>query len=111
MGRCLRERDWTILYPKILKRLQTRIRERQYVVTLHALDEVDEDALSVFDLERAILTGEIIERQRDQVTREWKYLVRGCAVDGRQIVVVTKLGPTDKLVVITTWVNDEQTGV
>ena len=72
------------------------------------LDEMDEDVLSVFDVERAILTGEIMERQRDQATREWKYLVRGTAVDGRQIVVVSKLGPTDKLVVITAWVSDEQ---
>ena len=72
------------------------------------MDEMDEDVLSVFDVERAILTGEVMERQRDQATREWKYLVRGNAVDGRKIVVVGKLGLTDKLVVITAWVNDEQ---
>ena len=72
------------LYPRILERIRSRIRERRYVVTLHALDEMDEDELSVSDLERAILTGEVIERQRDQATREWKYLVRGNAVDGRQ---------------------------
>ena len=96
------------LHPRILERFRSRVRERRYVVTLHALDEMDEDALSVFDVERAILIGEIIERQRDQATREWKYLVRGNAVDGRQIMVVSKLGSTDKLVVITAWVNDEQ---
>ena len=96
------------MYPRILERFRSRIRERRYVVTLHALDEMDEDALSVFDVERAILTGEIIERQRDQAMREWKYAVRGNAVDGRQIMVVSKLGSTDKLVVITAWVNDEQ---
>ena len=96
------------LYPRILERFRSRIRERRYVVTLHALEEMDEDALSVFDVERAILTGEIMERQRDQATREWKYLVRGSAVDGRQIVVVSKLGSTDKLIVITAWVSDEQ---
>ena len=88
--------------------LESGIRERRYVVTLHALDEMDEDAMSVFDVERAILTGEIIERQRDQAMREWKYGVRGNAVDGRRIMVVSKLGSTDKLVVITAWVNDEQ---
>ena len=96
------------LYPRILERFRSRVRERRYVVTLHALDEMDEDALSVFDLERTILTGEIVERQRDQSTREWKYLVRGNAVDGRRVVAVTKLGPTGKLVVITVWTNDEQ---
>ena len=76
-------------------------------MTLHALDEIDEDGLSVFDVERAVLTGEIIERQRDRRTREWKYLIRGDAVDGRSMVVVSKLSPTDKLVVITTWTDDE----
>lgn len=97
------------LYPRILERFRSRIRERRYVVTLHALDEMDEDALSVFDVERAILTGEISERQREQATREWKYVVRGNAVDGRQIVVVSKLSAaTDNVVVITAWVNDEQ---
>lgn len=99
------------MYPRVLERFRSRIRERRYVVTVHALDEIDEDALSVFDVERAILTGEIIQRQRDPTTREWKYLVRGNAIDGRQIVVVTKLGLTDKLVVITAWVNDEQAEV
>ena len=84
------------LYPRIMERFRSRIRERRHVVTLHALDEIDEDALPVFDVERAILIGETIQRQRDQTTREWKYLVRGYAVDGRQIVVVSKLGSTDK---------------
>ena len=97
------------LYPRILERLRNRIRERRYVVTLHALDEMDEDALSVFDVERAILTGEVIERQRDRATREWKYLIRGSAVDGRQIVVVNKLGYLDKPVIITVWIDNEQT--
>ena len=50
------------LYPRILERFRSRIRELRYVVTLHALDEMGEDALSVFDVERAILTGEISER-------------------------------------------------
>ena len=99
------------MYPRILERLRTRIRERRYVVTLHALDEIDEDSLSVFDLERAILTGEIIERQRDRATREWKYLIRGGAVDGRQIVVVSKFGYTARLVIITAWIDDEQTAM
>ena len=97
------------MYPRILERLRNRIREHRYVVTLHALDEMDEDALSVFDVERAILTGEVIERQRDRAAREWKYLVRGNAVDGRQIVVVSKLGYIDRLVIITAWIDDEQT--
>lgn len=97
------------MHPRILKRLRDRIRERSYVVTSHALDEMDDDTLSIFDVERVILTGEILERQREKRTKGWKYLVKGNASDGREFIVVTKIGPTDKLVVITVWVNDEQT--
>jgi hypothetical protein len=44
---------------------EERIRTRQYVMTLHAEEEMNDDHLSVFDVERGILTGEIMERQRD----------------------------------------------
>jgi len=94
------------MHPRILKKLRNCIRERRYVVTLHALDEMDDDSLSIFDVERVILTGEIVERQRDSTTRERKYLVQGRTVDGREAVVATKLGPTGKLIVITVFVNE-----
>jgi hypothetical protein len=32
---------------------------------MHADEEMDEDELSIFDVETAILSGEIIERQKD----------------------------------------------
>ena len=37
-------------------------------MTLHAEEEMDDDGLSIFDVERALLTGEIIERQKDYQT-------------------------------------------
>lgn len=94
------------LYPRILKRLRDCIRERRYVVTLHAQDEMDNDSLSIFDVERVVLPGEIVERQREAKTREWKYLLQGKALDDREVVVVTKMGPTDKLVVITVFLDE-----
>ena len=85
--------------------MRDKIRRRQYVMTLHADEEMDNDGLSIFDVESAILTGKIIERQRDRKTRESKYLVRGQTVDGARIVVVaTKFGRTGKLVIITVYV-------
>jgi hypothetical protein len=44
---------------------------------LHAEEEMVDHGLSVFDVEHAILTGRIVERQRDVHTREWKYVVEG----------------------------------
>jgi hypothetical protein len=91
------------MHERILQRFRDRIRSLEYVVTLHAEEEMDEDGLSVFDLESAVLTGEIVERQRDRQTREWKYLVNGRSHDGSTVGVVGKLSPTGCLVIITVY--------
>ena len=75
------------MYERILQRFWDRIRRRQYVVTVHAEEEMDEDGISVLDLESAVLTGEILERQRDRVTRGWKYVVEGTGIDGTSVCV------------------------
>ena len=64
---------------------------------------MDEDGLSVFDLESAVLSGEIVERQRDHLTREWKYVVNGTGPDGGTVGVVGKLSITGRLVIITVY--------
>jgi hypothetical protein len=91
------------MFPRILGRIKEQIRLRRYVMTIHADDEMDEDGLSIFDVERGILTGEIIERQKDQDTGEWKYLVQGQTVAGDVVVLVTKLTPIGKLVIVTVY--------
>ena len=91
------------MYDRILKRMQERIRARQYVMTVHAEEEMDDDNLSIFDVERGILTGRIIERQEDRVTAEWKYLVEGETIVGNPVVVVAKLSVTGKVVIITVY--------
>ena len=91
------------MYDRILKQMREKIRTRQYVMTLHAEEEMDDDGLSIFDVERGILTGEIIERQKDRVTAEWKYLVKGQTIGGDPVIVVAKLSITGKLVIITVY--------
>jgi len=95
------------MFERILKRSQERIRTRQYVVTLHAEEEMNDDDLTVYDVERGILTGEILERQKDRVTAEWKYRIRGETVEGNEVEVVVKLSPTGKLVIITVYLSGE----
>jgi len=92
-----------VLYDRILKRMREKIRTRQYVMTLHAEEEMTGDTLSIFDVERGILTGRIIERQKDHATTEWKYLVEGETITGSLVVVVAKLSITGKLVIITVY--------
>ena len=50
-----------------------------------------------------MLTGEIVERQRDSLTREWKYVVNGTGTDGGTVGVVGKLSITGCLVIITVY--------
>jgi hypothetical protein len=45
-----------------------------------------------------------LERQKDKVTAEWKYLIRGETIEGGEIELIVKLGPTGKLVIITVYI-------
>lgn len=91
------------MYKRILRQMHDRVRKRQYVMTLHAEEEMADDGFTIFDVERAILTGEIVERQEDHLAGEWKYLVLGQTIAGQLITVVAKLGITNKLVIITVY--------
>lgn len=61
----------------ILRIIQTKIRTLQYRMTLHAEEEMCDDSFSIFEVEQAILNGMITERQKDQVSGEWKYVIHG----------------------------------
>jgi Domain of unknown function (DUF4258) len=80
------------------------IRTLNYVVSTHAAEELEDDNLSILDLENIILTGEIIERQRDAKTREVKCVIAGITLEGTPAEAVVKVGFTGKLVVITVYV-------
>ena len=88
------------MFERVLKRLRDKIRRRRYVMTVHAEQETDDDRLSIFDVESAILTGRIIERQRDSRSREWK---NGHGTDGTSVGVVVKLSTSGHLVILTTY--------
>ena len=79
------------------------IRSLNYVVSLHAAEELDDDNLTILDLENIILTGEITGRQRDRQTREVKSLVRGTTLAGDEGEALVKVGPSGPLVIITVY--------
>jgi len=91
------------MFDRILKRMREVVRTRQYVMTVHAEDEMDADGLTIYDVESIVLTGQITERQRDQASTEWKYLVSGQSLVGDRATVVAKFGPTGMLVFITVF--------
>jgi Domain of unknown function (DUF4258) len=80
------------------------IRTLNYVVSTHAAEELEDDNLTILDLENIILTGEITERQRDARTREVKCVIAGVTLEGTAAETVVKVGFTGKLVVITVYV-------
>ncbi len=84
--------------------MRTKVRARQYVMTVHAEEEMDADGLSIFDVENAVLTGRIVERQIDRPKGERKYLIRGRPIEGDDhVVVVAKTGPAGKVVFLTAY--------
>ena len=91
------------MHDKVHRRLRDSVRRGDYVMTLHAEEEMSGDRLTVFDMESAILTGKIVQRQRDADTREWKYVIRGRSLMGSPLCVVVKLSKTRVLVIITVY--------
>ena len=87
-----------------INRFRNLIRTLNYVVSTHAAEELEDDGLSILDLENIILTGQITERQRDVQTREIKYVVSGGTLDGTHAQAVVKVGVAGKLIVITVYV-------
>ena len=96
------------MFEKVRDKLRELIRTLDYVMTIHGEEEMENDGLSIFDIENAVLTGEIIERQQDSETAEFKYLVAGKTLDERSIVVVTKISLTGKLVIITVYREEDE---
>jgi hypothetical protein len=92
------------MFDRILKEMRDKIRMLEYIISIHAEEEMDDDCLTIFDVERCILTGKILERQRDKDTAEWKYRINGKSLSGGEVEVVAKISPTGKLVIITVYV-------
>jgi len=71
-----------------------------HVVVLHPDPEIFHPSP---DVEQCILTGKILERQKDVATAEWKYRINGKSLSGNELEVVAKLSPTGKVVIITVY--------
>ena len=91
------------MFKRVLVHIRNRIKRKQYVVTLHARKEMNDEQLAILEVERAILNGKIVERQRDHATGESKYRIYGKTGSGAAVETVVKFGPTDKIVIITVY--------
>jgi len=86
-----------------ITRIRDLVRALKYLVSLHAAEELEDENLTILDLENIILTGEIIERQRDRQTREVKFVVRGLTIEGHAAETIVKIAPLGALFFITVY--------
>jgi hypothetical protein len=84
-------------------RVRDLVRSVNYVVSLHAAEELEDDNLTILDLENILLTGRIVERQKDRGTRETKTVIRGRILDGREGEAVVKINLSGVLYVVTIY--------
>jgi Domain of unknown function (DUF4258) len=89
--------------PLSISRIRSLLRALRYVVSMHAAEEMEDDGFTILDLENIILTGTIVERQKDQKTDETKIVIRGFSLDGREAETVVKVGLSGILYVVTVY--------
>ena len=87
----------------VLRQIRGKVCNNEYIMTLHAEEEMSDDGLNVYDIERCILTGTIVEVQKDRFTGEQKYRVSGKSVSNTKIETIVKMGASKKLVIITVY--------
>lgn len=89
------------MYEVVLRQMRGCIDRNEMIIPRHALEQMYEDDLERPDVKQVIRSGQIVERQRDVDTREWKYVIEGTTYDGLLVRVVAKIGPDKKLYLIT----------
>lgn len=88
---------------QIIDKIRNAIRAGNYDLTYHAVEEMAEDKLGIFDIENAVLTGKIIKREKDD-PRGIKYVINGVGIDkSTQIGVVGRFKETDVFLIITVY--------
>ena len=90
------------MYNRILKRAHACIRESNYYMTRHAQLKMYKQDLILAEVERAILKGRIIERQKNTKSSEFKYRIRGI-IPGGEIEAIFKFAPDERLAIITVY--------
>jgi len=95
------------MFERTLGRFRSLIRSGEYLLSIHALEEMAEDDILTEDVENVILTGRIVDLQIDRSTRERKYVFIGRDLADDPVGLVAKIGATGKAVVITVYREEE----
>jgi len=90
-----------------LERIRSAILSGDYDLTAHAVEEMAEDRLGIFDIEHAVLTGRIRKIERDDI-RGSRYTVIGLAEDERtEVGLVGRFKETGIYLIITVYAISE----
>ena len=88
---------------RVIDRIRRTILLGDYDLTVHAVEEMAEDYLDVFDIEHAILNGQIVRRSKRD-PRGMKYTIEGLSVDGEKLVgIVGRFHGTERFLIITVY--------
>jgi len=72
-------------------------------MTDHAVEEMADDKLNIFDVEHAVLNGSIIRKQKDD-PRGTRYTIVGTATDQQTMVcIVGRFKETGRFLIITVY--------
>ena len=85
-----------------IEQIRNKVRTETYDLTIHARDEMEEDNLTLSDVENAILNGQIRRRERNALRRA-KYVIEGTSLDGRPVGVVGRFTETNFFLIITVY--------
>ena len=88
---------------RMIDKIRESIRNGNYDMTEHAIEEMAEDELGIFEVEEAILKGEVIEIEKDDPGGN-KYVVRGRGFSRfTEIGVVGRFKETGIFLIITVY--------
>lgn len=103
------------MHKSILFEMRERVRRGKLTIPYHTRRAMYDDNLFAADIIHCILTGEIVERQTDDVRQEYKYIIEGQSadeIDGERyeqvwLHVVAKLGRDDDAVTVTVYTVED----
>ena len=88
---------------RIIERIREQIRLGQYDMTRHAQEEMAEDSLDIFDVEHAVLNGELIRKEKGEF-RGTKYTIRGKGINQQTVIgIVGRFTETGRFLIITVY--------
>ncbi len=93
---------------RLIDRIREKIRLCEYDMTVHAMEEMAEDDLDIFDVEHAILNGQVIDRSKRD-PRGIKYTVAGLGLNSeKRVGVVGRFQTRERFLIITVYeINEE----